>query len=274
MIVIMLAVGPFLFLLLRPKDSVGKEIKDLLSDTTGTQAMSIAEEAKKMELPSRSLSDILNNSRLLQLVIVTMGLSYIVYHFWNRGFDLNFNIMIFLFLILGMLLHQTPIRYVISMNRSSSNISGVLYQYPFYAGIMGIMLHTGLGTELGQIFAQMATLDSYPFYAYLTGGIVNFAIPSAGGEFAVLGPSLISALTELGAGEDPEIMTAMIARASLAVAYGESLSNMLQPFFLLIVLPVMGKGVNLQARDVMGYLVIPFLLFFVVQALMVVYWPI
>jgi len=71
-----------------------------------------------------------------------------------------------------------------------------------------------------------------------------------------------------------ETVTAMISRASLAVAYGESMSNMLQPFFLLMVLPVMGAGTRIQARDVMGFLVIPTLLFIAIQLLMVVYWPI
>ena len=152
-------------------------------------------------------------------------------------------------------------------------ISGILFQYPFYAGIMGIMLYTGLGDKLGQVLASVATLDSYPFYAYLTGGIVNFAIPSAGGEFAVIGPSLINAIKELGAGLPESEIIAMISRASLSVAYGESLSNMLQPFYLLIVMPIMGTGVKLQARDVMGYLVVPFVIFFIIQSLLVVWWP-
>ena len=181
--------------------------------------------------------------------------------------------MIFIFLIVGMALHQTPSRYVIAMKRSSSNVSGILFQYPFYAGIMGIMLYTGLGDQLGQLMAAVATLNSYPFYAYLTGAIVNFAIPSAGGEFAVLGPSIINAIKELGVGLPENEVTAMISRASLSVAYGESLSNLLQPFYLLIIFPIMGTGVKIQARDVMGYLVIPFFIFFVLQSLLVVYWP-
>ena len=123
-----------------------------------------------------------------------LGFIYIGYHFYNNGFDLNFNIMIFIFIIVGLLLHKTPMRYSIAMKRSSSNVSGILYQYPFYAGIMGIMLYSGLGEELAQIFASVATIDNYPFYAYLTGGMVNFAIPSAGGEFAVVGPSIIEAV--------------------------------------------------------------------------------
>lgn len=268
------AIGaPLLMLLLRPKSAKNKELSDLMVTTELSELKTIKEEASSLKLPFKSLSDTLNNSFILQMLIVIMGLIYIVFHFSTKGFDLNFNIMIFIFIIIGLFLHKTPSRYVISMKRSSSNVSGILFQYPFYAGIMGIMLYTGLGGKLGQVLASVATLDSYPFYAYLTGGIVNFAIPSAGGEFAVIGPSLINAIKELGAGLPESEIIAMISRASLSVAYGESLSNMLQPFYLLIVMPIMGTGVKLQARDVMGYLVIPFVIFFIIQSLLVVWWP-
>ncbi len=273
MIFLLVIVAPCVMFLLRPKSSENKELKDLLVSSESYNKQTIKEEAASLNLPYRTLSDSLNNSVLLQMIVVLMGLSYIIFHFSTKGLDLNFNIMIFIFLIIGMLLHKTPARYVISMKRSSSNISGILFQYPFYAGIMGIMIYTGLGDRLGEVMASIATLDTYPFFAYLIGGIVNFAIPSAGGEFAVIGPSLINAITEIGVGLPQEKITAMIARASLSTAYGESLSNMLQPFYLLIVMPIMGKGVKLQARDIMGYLVIPFLIFFIIQSLLIVYWP-
>jgi len=273
MILFMAISAPIVMYILRPKSSKNKELKDLMISDEELEKRTIKEEASSLNFPIKTLSDRLNNSVLLQMIIVAMGLSYIVYHFSTKGLDLNFNIMIFIFIMFGMLLHKTPSRYVISMKRSSSNISGVLFQYPFYAGIMGIMLYTGLGDKLGQLMASVATLETYPLFAYLTGGIVNFAIPSAGGEFAVIGPSLINAVIELGAGLPETQVTAMIARASLSAAYGESLSNMLQPFFLLIIIPIMGKGIKLQSRDVMGYLVLPFILFFIIQTLLVVYWP-
>lgn len=273
MIFLLVIVAPTVMFLLRPKSSKSKELKDLIDTNEAIDNRTIKKEAASLNLPYKSLSDSLNNSVILQMIIVAMGLTYIVYHFYTYGFDLNFNIMIFIFLMIGMLLHKTPSRYVISMKRSSSNISGILFQYPFYAGIMGIMLYTGLGDRLGQELASVATIDTYPLFAYLTGGIINFAIPSAGGEFAVIGPSLINAVNQLGVGLPEETITAMISRASLSAAYGESLSNMLQPFFLLIVMPIMGKGVKLQARDVMGYLVLPFIIFFILQSLLVVYWP-
>ncbi|MFT5249852.1 MAG: short-chain fatty acids transporter [bacterium] len=273
MIIFIVIGAPIVMYILRPKSSKNKELNDLKIPGEKIENSTIKEEASTLNLPFKTLSDTLNNSIILQMIIVSMGLTYIIFHFSTKGLDLNFNIMIFIFVIIGMLLHKTPSRYVISMKRSSSNISGVLFQYPFYAGIMGIMLYTGLGDKLGQLMASVATLDTYPLFAYLTGGIVNFAIPSAGGEFAVIGPSLINAVRELGAGLPESEVTAMISRASLSAAYGESLSNMLQPFFLLIIFPVMGKGMKLQARDVMGYLVLPFIIFFIIQSLLVVYWP-
>lgn len=273
MVVLLLIIAPLLFFLLRPRSTEGKELSDLTIASEASESLSIKDEAKTYKLPYKALSDLLNNAWWLQITVGLLGLIYIVYYFIENGFSLNFNIMIFLFLILGLLLHKTPIRYSISMQRASSNISGILFQYPFYAGIMGIMISSGLGEQISDALASIATIDSYPFIAYLTGGIVNFAIPSAGGEFAVIGPSVLGLVNDLGAGLGAEETSAMIARASMSIAYGESLSNLLQPFFLLIIFPVMGKGTKLQARDIIGYLFIPFVLFFVLQALLVTYIP-
>ena len=273
MILLFVVVGPLLFLILIPKDNKQKELSDLLVLDNLPKESSVKEEADSYKLPFRALSDILNNSALLQMTIAIFGFIYIGHYFFQNGFDLNFNIIIFMFLILGIFLHKTPLRYSISMKRSSSNISGILFQYPFYAGIMGIMFSTGLGDKIGEIQSSFATMTNYPFLAYISGGLVNFAIPSAGGEFAVIGPSIINVVKDLGAGLSESEVTAMVARASMAIAYGESLSNALQPFYLLIIFPVMAAGTNLQARDIMGFFVIPFILFFIIQSVLLIYMP-
>ncbi len=273
MIVIMLLLGPLLMYWLAPKEAAENDLIDLLESEAEPSQMGIKAEAESLKLPFRALSDRLNNSVVLQYVIAAMGLVYIVFHFGTKGLDLNLNIMIFVFIVFGLLLHKTPMRYGISMKRASSNISGILFQYPFYAGIMGIMTFTGLGAAFGKQIALVATTDSYPFFAYILGGVVNFAIPSGGGEFAVIGPSVLEAVQQLGTGLPAAELTEMMARASMALAYGEGLTNLLQPFYLLILLPVMAKGINVQARDVMGYLVIPFLCYFAIQILMVLWVP-
>jgi short-chain fatty acids transporter len=273
MIFVFLVLGPLLFLWLTPKEKNMRELENMLGEEKQNIDISIHEEAESLKLSQPVLSDKLNNSTIIQWIIAAMGLTYIVYHFASKGFDLNLNIMIFIFLILGLILHKTPVRYGISMQRASSNVSGILFQFPFYAGIMGIMLYTGLGEELAKLMASVATLETYPFFAYVSGGIVNFAIPSAGGEFAVIGPSVISAVNEIASCLPAQELANVQARAVLSMAYGESLTNLLQPFFLLVIFPVMGAGIKIQARDVMGYLVLPFAVFFIIQSVMVMWWP-
>lgn len=269
-----LVFAPLMIVFLIPKSKRIRELSAMQESKASQKMVSIKEEATELNLSYKAISDRLNNAILLQAIIVLMGLSYIVYHFYTNGFNLNFNIMIFIFLILGMALHQTPMRYIIAMKRSSSNISGILLQYPFYAGIMGIMLYTGLGEKSAEIMASVANKDTYPFFAYATGGIINFAIPSGGGEFAVIGPTIINAVKDIGVGLPTSEVTAMISRASMSIAYGESLTNLLQPFYLLLVFPIMGAGIKIQARDVMGYLVMPFIVFFIIQSILVTWMPI
>ena len=262
---------PLLFLLFIPKKQ--QSLEEMMISDNPNQELTIVEEADSMRISGNPVSDRLNNTLIFQYILGVMGLVYIFYYFSTKGFDINLNIMIFIFIVLGLLLHQTPMRYGIVMKRSSGNISGILFQFPFYAGIMGIMLYTGLGDVVTKWMVSVASLETIPLMAYLNGAIVNFAIPSAGGEFAVVGPSIINAVKELGVGLPEGELTELIAKASMAVAFGESLTNCLQPFYLLVILPVMGIGIRIQARDIMGYLFLPFLIFFIAWALMIFFIP-
>jgi short-chain fatty acids transporter len=268
-----LVVSPVIMWLLRPRDKA-IELDELRTGSAVTRETTVAEDAEALRASEPVLSDRLNNSAVLQMVVVAMGLAYIALHFTRRGFDLNLNIMIFSFFIFGMLLHRTPIRYVVAMGRACSNISGIVFQYPFYAGIMGIMTSTGLGKSMAVWMASLVTLKTLPVAAFLLGGGVNFSIPSAGGEWAVIGPPLVQAVRELagpvGAGE----LSRHVARVAMAVAYGETLTNLLQPFFLLSVLPVMGAGVRIQARDIVGYFFVPFLILSTIIGLLVALVPV
>jgi short-chain fatty acids transporter len=268
-----LIVGPAVMWFVRPRGGV-VELDDLRADSDAAKETTVAEETEDLKSEVPTPSDRLNSSVIVQTVVVAMGLAYIVLHFARRGFDLNLNIMIFIFLILGMLLHRTPIRYVVAMGRACSNISGIVYQYPFYAGIMGIMLATGLGKAIAVWMTSLVTLKTLPIAAYLLGGAVNFSIPSAGGEWAVIGPPLVEAVSELSGPVATGGLNHQVARVAMAVAYGESLTNLLQPFYLLIILPVMGVGIRIQARDVVGFFFVPFLVLFTVIGLLVAFFPI
>jgi short-chain fatty acids transporter len=267
-----LIVGPAVMWVLRPRGGV-IEADDLRTGSDDAKEKTVADEAEGLQSEKPTPSDRLNGSVIVQTFVVAMGLAYIVLHFARRGFDLNLNIMIFIFLILGMLLHRTPIRYVVAMGRACSNISGIVYQYPFYAGIMGIMLATGLGKAIAVWMTSLVTLKTLPIAAYVLGGAVNFSIPSAGGEWAVIGPPLVEAVREFTGPVGSAELNHQVARVAMAVAYGESLTNLLQPFYLLIILPIMGVGLRVQARDVVGYFFVPFLVLFTIIGLLVAFVP-
>jgi short-chain fatty acids transporter len=264
---------PILMLLMKPREDKVVEYKDLREGGELAKDLTVAEEAEGLRLPFKNISDGLNSSRIVQGVLSLMGLSYIIWHFATKGFDLNLNIMIFIFIIVGMIFHMTPVRYGVAMKRSCSNVSGIVLQFPFYAGIMGIMIHTGLAKAIALWIASAASVGSYPFISFVIGSVVNIFVPSGGGEWAVVGPTIVEAAKQLGANMSPEMLTDFIARASMAEAYGDACTNMIQPFWTLTFLPVVAAGVKLQARDFMGYTFIACIWSAIVFAICVTWLP-
>ncbi|MDH4265698.1 MAG: TIGR00366 family protein [Deltaproteobacteria bacterium] len=271
----LLIVLPVLMILMRPADNQVTEFADMVDEEhKAIRPMTVEEEANTLKLPDKNLSDALNSSIILQFIIVIAGLWFLVHHFATKGFDINLNIMNFLFIILGMLAHKTPLRYLVAMKRSCSNISGIVLQFPFYAGIMGIMIHTGLGKAIAVWIAGFATVSTYPFIAFIIGGVVNIWVPSGGGEWAVIGQPILEAAKTLGASLPKEQLTELFARSSMAVAYGDAWTNMIQPFWTLAFLPVMAAGTKMQARDIMGYTFVSMIVSFFIYAICVTWLPI
>ena len=250
----LLIVLPALMMLMKPSDEHVVEHNDMLSDEhKATKPMTVAEEAESLSLKESNLSDILNNSTIIMIIISLGGLWFLVNHFYTKGFDVNLNIMNFLFITIGMICHKTPFRYVVATKRSCSNVSGIVLQFPFYAGIMGIMVHTGLGNAIAMWIAGTATIATFPFISFLIGGFVNFFVPSGGGEWAVVGSTIVGAANTLGANMAPDQLTSFIARCSMAIGYGDAWTNMIQPFWTLAFFPIIAAGTKMQARDIMGY---------------------
>lgn len=178
-------------------------------------------------------------------IIVVIGIAYLVHHFATKGFDLNLNIVNLIFLILGLLFHGTPINYVRAVDDAVKGAGGIILQFPFYAGIMGLMTGANAdGLSLAQIISQwfvsISTARTFPVFTFWAAGIVNFFVPSGGGQWAVQGPIMMPASVELGI--DP-------GKTAIALSWGDAWTNMIQPFWALPALGVAGLG----ARDIMGY---------------------
>ncbi len=182
----------------------------------------------------------LENSRIVSFIISIVGLSYLIYYFVNAGFELNLNIVNFGFLFLGILFHGTPREFLESVGNAVKGASGIIIQFPFYAGIMGMMVASGLAAQFSEGFVSISNEFTFPFFAFLSAGIVNFFVPSGGGQWAVQAPIMLDAAKELGVS---------IPKTAMAVAWGDAWTNMVQPFWALPALAIAG----LKAKDIMGY---------------------
>ncbi|ASK64384.1 short-chain fatty acid transporter [Virgibacillus phasianinus] len=187
-------------------------------------------------------ADRLENSQIISLIIGAFGFAFIIYHFAANGFDLNINIVNFIFLFLGIIFHKTPRRFLNSVSHAVKNVGGIIIQFPFYAGIMGMMVASGLSEQMSLWFVSISNDFTFPFFTFLSAGIVNFFIPSGGGQWAIQGPIMIPAAIELGTNT---------AKTAMAVAWGDAWTNMIQPFWALPLLAIAG----LKVRDIMGFCV-------------------
>lgn len=195
----------------------------------------------------RTFAQYLDAMRPLTLLLGAGLFCYIGYSFYAKGFHLNLNLVNWSFLGAGLLLARSPSHYVQLINNASSTIGPVLIQYPFYAGILGMMQGTGLAGIISDWFTSIATPQTLSFFAFLCAGLVNMFIPSGGGQWAVQGPIFIEAGQNLGV--DPSIIV-------LAISYGDQWTNMIQPFWTIPLLAIAG----LHMRQIMGYTFVIFLL--------------
>lgn len=212
-------------------------------------------EKKAAEAAGKTPADRLEHSRVIWAVLCLAGLIYTVGYFIRQGKagisignSLSLNIVNFVFLFLGIILHGDLRRYVNAINEASKEAGGIILQFPFYAGIMGLMqaqnsMGVSLASVVSNFFVSISNNITYPLFTFWSAGIVNFFIPSGGGQWAVQGPIVMKAAKELGVD---------YGLAAQALAWGDAWTNMIQPFWAL---PALGIA-KLSARDIMGYLVI------------------
>ncbi|MDX1537325.1 short-chain fatty acid transporter [Arsukibacterium sp.] len=191
-------------------------------------------------------ADKLENSLLLAWLVGFAGLAYLLQYFSSGG-GLNLNIVNFLFLFLAIVLHGTPRRLLHSLQQAIQGGAGIVIQFPFYAGIMAIMVQSGLAQSMSQWFVSFATAETLAFWSFISAGIVNIFVPSGGGQWAVQAPIMLPAALELGAD---------VNRIAMAVAWGDAWTNLIQPFWALPVLAIAG----LKAKDIMGFCLLQLLI--------------
>lgn len=220
----LLVVVPLMFLAFEPRgtDIVAATLPPDESEPSGAPA-------------GRTMASILDRAWILNLAIVAGGAYYLVSNWLANGFSLPIQSVIFVFFLLGLLAHWTPVAYVRAINDAARVTGPLLVQYPLYGGIMGMMTGTGLAGVIAQWFVGFSTAATLPFWSYLSSIIISLFVPSGGGHWAVQGPFVVPAAAKLGASQ---------AATAMGVAIGEEVANMIQPFWCLPILAIAGVGLR------------------------------
>jgi short-chain fatty acids transporter len=191
----------------------------------------------------------LEHSSLLTWCVGLLGVAYLVRYFAQAGEPLNalnLNIVNFTFLLAGLLLHGTPARLMHAVQAATPAVWGVILQFPFYAGIAGVITATHLNEQLAGLFVGISTPLTFPPLVALYSAVLGVFVPSGGSKWVIEAPYVMAAAHEL-----------RVHLGWVVAAYdlGEALANLVQPFWML---PMLGLF-QLRARDVMGYTFVVFL---------------
>ncbi|MGF6597391.1 short-chain fatty acids transporter [Paraburkholderia sp. GAS448] len=216
----------------RPEDVVSVDPRLLEEPPTVERTLS----------PDATFAERLEESRALAILVALVCAAYLIIRTIEKGFVLDIDTVNLMFLAAGMILHKTPMGYARAIGTAAKGASGIMIQFPFYAGIQALMDHSGLAGVITRWFVDVANVHTFPLLAFLSSAVINFAVPSGGGHWVVQGPFVMPAAKALGAD---------LGKSAMAIAYGEAWTNMAQPFWALPALAIAGLGV----RDIMGYCV-------------------
>ena len=179
------------------------------------------------------------NHRLPILLLGLLGVFYLL-DFIMSGQPIGLNTINFIFLVAGLLLHRSATSYLAALGEAVKGLTGIVLQFPLYAGIMGMMIGSGLAASMSEWFVSISDADTFTLLTFLSAGIVNIFVPSGGGQWAVQAPIVIPAAESLGI---------PLNKVAMAVAFGDAWTNMIQPLWALPLLGIAG----LKIKDIMGY---------------------
>ncbi len=187
----------------------------------------------------------LDYSKIFGIGFGVVLLTAFFYQYWGALSKLAItpNMLNFFMLGLAVVLHKNFNNFLKAVEEAIKGTSGILIQFPLYFGIMGIMKSTGMVVAISDFFVSVATETTLPIFTFISAGIVNVFVPSGGGQWAIQGPIVVESALKLGV---------PLPKAIMALAYGDQITNMLQPFWAL---PLLGIT-KLKAKEILPYTLI------------------
>lgn len=193
----------------------------------------------------QNLMERLEWTRFLNVLIGGAGMLWFLVY--RPAGEFSVNTVNFVFLMLGVLLHPSPQSVMKAGQEAGRFVYGIILQFPFYAGMYGIIRGTGLQDLIAQALINVASADTLPVIVYWYSGIVNYFVPSGGSKWAIEAPYIVQAASTLGV---------PMNKIVLSYAWGDMATDLLQPFYAI---PLLGAA-GLDFKEIVGY---GFLLFLV-----------
>lgn len=244
LLLVCMIVGIVFMLLMHPKDPAKmKQVDESVFDEVESGASATVVERST---PAQKA----NASRIVMVVIGGVGLVYSVLNIAATGIaGLDLNAYNFLFLSLGILLcaNHGPEYYAGLVREGIAGTWGFILQFPFYAGIFGLISATGLGVVISQAFTAISSATTWPFIAFIYSGILNIAVPSGGSKFVIEAPYIVPTTLDLHAD---------LSLVMQGYQMGDAVFNLLIPFFALPYL----ANFKMKFGEVVGYTVPPVLI--------------
>ena len=113
----------------------------------------------------------LEHSPILTVLIVLLAAGWIINEFFRQNAMIaisNLNTYNFIFIMVGLLLHWRPRRFLDAVKKAVPATAGVLIQFPFYGGIAAILTQPKNGAgltvsdQIAHAFVSLTTQHTYP----------------------------------------------------------------------------------------------------------------
>ena len=218
------------------------------------------------EVPPRSRpGEWLEYSRILPVLAGLMTLGWLISQLLAKPVLTvisSLNGYLLVFLILGLVLHGTPRKFLQAVAKAVPATGGILVQFPLYAAMAAILTKAeGSGgqtvsDQLAEFFTRIGSGGGFAVVIALYTVVLGIFIPSGGGKWLVEAPYVMQSATDVQMNLGWTVQIYNIA---------EALPNLINPFFMLPLLAVLG----LRARDLVGFTFLQFIFHLPVVLLLV-----
>src|SRR3984957_12765414 len=238
---VLIVVSAVIALLSAPGPAVARTAEDLGIEVSRDDVIKVA--------PPTQPGEWLEHSPLLTILLFVLAAGWLFYEFSRQSAVVaisNLNTYNFIFIMVGMLLHWRPRRFLAAVGKAVPATAGVLIQFPLYGGIAAILTTAKNGAglsvsdQMAHAFVSISTQHSYPLLIGIYSAIIGFFIPSGGGKWLLEAPYVMQAANDL---------KVHLGWAVQVYNAAEALPNLINPFWMLPLLGVLG----LRARDVVGF---------------------